>query len=62
MKQFVLDKSSRRYAVEINQLVESGKLKLPELLVLGGGLGDVVRGLEMVKGGDMAGRKIIVRV
>lgn len=62
MKQFVLDKSSREYAVEINRLVESGGLKLPELLVLSGGLRDVVRGLEMVKKGDMGGRKVVVRV
>lgn len=62
MKQFVLDKSSGEYAEEIKRLVESGMLKLPELLVLGGGLGDVVRGLEMVKKGDMGGRKIVVRV
>lgn len=62
MKQFVLDKSSREYAVEVNRLVENGMLKLPELLVLSGGLGDVVRGLEMVKQGDMGGRKVVVRV
>jgi NADPH:quinone reductase-like Zn-dependent oxidoreductase len=62
MKQFVLDKSSRQYAVEINRLIEAEALKLPELLVLTGGLGDVVRGLEMVKAGDMGGRKIVVRV
>lgn len=62
MKQFVLDKSSREYAVEINRLVESGLLKLPELVVLGGGLGEVVRGLEMLKKGDMGGRKVVVRV
>ncbi|KAK2755567.1 hypothetical protein FQN54_006507 [Arachnomyces sp. PD_36] len=62
MKRFVLDKSSREYAVEINRLIESGGLKLPELLVLDGGLGDVVKGLEMVKKGDMGGKKVVVRV
>ncbi|KUJ20656.1 GroES-like protein [Mollisia scopiformis] len=64
MKQFVLDGESRRFAVELNRLVESGEILLPGLEVLEGGLGVVVvvEGLERLKRGDMVGRKMVVRM
>ncbi|KAK5027914.1 hypothetical protein LTS07_006790 [Exophiala sideris] len=60
MKRFVLDKESRRYAESLNKLSEAGRLKEPVLEVLKGGLGRVREGLEMVKKGDLMGRKIVV--
>ncbi|KAH7325605.1 chaperonin 10-like protein [Stachybotrys elegans] len=62
MKQFVLNESSQAYAHALNRLVEQGKLVLPELTVLDGGLQRVVEGLERIKKGDMAGKKVIVRM
>ena len=60
MKRFVLDKESRSYAESLNQLLEAGELKGPKLEVLQGGLNRVREGLEMVKKGDLMGRKIVV--
>jgi hypothetical protein len=62
MKQFVLNAESRMYALELNRLVESGNIKLPDIHVLEGGLDVVTDGLERLKGGDMAGKKIVVRM
>lgn len=61
MKRFVLDEEARGYAVELNRLVESGEVRLPDVVVLEGGLDAVVEGLERLKGGDMAGRKMVVQ-
>jgi len=60
MKQFVLDKSSTVYAEDLNELIASGQLKLPELEILKGGLSAVQDGLERLKKGDMGGKKIVV--
>ncbi|KAI1626683.1 chaperonin 10-like protein [Exophiala viscosa] len=60
MKRFVLDKESRSYAESLNKLLEAGKLKEPRLEVLHGGLGRVREGLEMVKKGDLMGKKFVV--
>jgi NADPH:quinone reductase-like Zn-dependent oxidoreductase len=62
MKRFVLDPSSAVYAQEFNDLVEQGRLKLPKIEVLHGGLEAVQEGLERVKKGDMVGRKLVVRM
>lgn len=61
MKRFVLDEANRRYAVELNRLVEEGRLKLPGIEVLEGGLDVVVGGLEGLKGGGMGGVKLVVK-
>jgi len=60
MKQFVNDKACRVYGVELNRLVEDGKIRLPELHVIEGGLDAVVDGLEKLKRGDLGGRKMVV--
>ncbi|CAG8958761.1 hypothetical protein HYFRA_00011605 [Hymenoscyphus fraxineus] len=46
MKRFVNDPGERRWAEVLNGLVGSGRIVLPEMCVLGGGLGGVVAGLE----------------
>jgi NADPH:quinone reductase-like Zn-dependent oxidoreductase len=61
MKQFILDSSCRVYAEILNQLVEEERVKVPGLDVLDGGLKSVVRGLAMLRKGDMGGRKLVVR-
>ncbi|KAJ9142932.1 Chaperonin 10-like protein [Pleurostoma richardsiae] len=62
MKRFVLDKSCSCYAQELNRLLEVGKLALPEITVLEGGLNSIPAGLELLKKGNMAGRKLVARV
>jgi NADPH:quinone reductase-like Zn-dependent oxidoreductase len=62
MKQFVLNPESRIYALELNRLVEGGHVKLPDIEVLEGGLDIVIDGLERLKGGDMKGKKIVVKM
>ncbi|KAK6064974.1 zinc-binding dehydrogenase [Seiridium cupressi] len=60
MKQFVLDKSNVRYTEELGKLLENGKVVLPELHLIEGGLEVVQEGLEMLKTGNMKGRKLVV--
>jgi NADPH:quinone reductase-like Zn-dependent oxidoreductase len=62
MKQFVLNEESRMYALELNRLVEMGAIKPPDIHVLEGGLAVVTDGLERLKGGDMAGKKMVVKM
>lgn len=60
MKQFVLNPASSVYSHQLTRLVESGEIRLPEIEVLGGGLNVVEQGLERLKRGDMAGKKLVV--
>lgn len=60
MKGFVLEESSRKWAMELNRLVESGELRLPQLETLEGGLERIEEGLMRIKRGDMEGKKIVV--
>jgi NADPH:quinone reductase-like Zn-dependent oxidoreductase len=60
MKQFVLNSASGAYGAHLNMLVETGCLRLPTIRVLEGGLGAVERGLEILKGGKLAGEKLVV--
>lgn len=62
MKQFVLNPECQVYARAFNQLVAEGKIVLPQIDVLEGGLHVIEEGLERVKKGDMAGRKVVVRM
>jgi NADPH:quinone reductase-like Zn-dependent oxidoreductase len=62
MKRFVLDVDAGMYGIQLNQLLERGTLKLPELHVLEGGLNDVEHGLEMLKKGNMGGKKVVVKM
>lgn len=60
MKQFVLNPASAIYSDRLTRLVEAGEIRLPEIEVLTGGLDVVEEGLERLKGGDLAGKKLIV--
>ena len=60
MKQFVLNPTSAVYSDQLTRLVEAGEIRLPEIEVLSGGLDVVEEGLERLKRGDMAGKKLIV--
>ncbi|PVH99766.1 GroES-like protein, partial [Periconia macrospinosa] len=60
MKWFILDKSSEKYAVALNGLLEKGVVKTPQLEILEGGVDKIEEGLNLQKRGDRGGRKIIV--
>lgn len=60
MKRFVNEESCRGYAVELNRLVGEGRVKMPGIEVVEGGLESVVAGLEVLKRGDLGGRKMVV--
>jgi NADPH:quinone reductase-like Zn-dependent oxidoreductase len=62
MKRFVLDPTSRKYAVRLTELVEMGRVVVPERLVLTGGLAAVEDGLRRLRSGDTGGKKIVVRM
>ncbi|KAK3635716.1 hypothetical protein LTR56_014592 [Elasticomyces elasticus] len=61
MKRFVLDPESRQYAVHLADLVGQGRVKVPKVIVLPGGLQEVEAGLTRVRNGDMGGSKLVVR-
>ncbi|KAK5681100.1 hypothetical protein LTS10_006861 [Elasticomyces elasticus] len=61
MKRFIIEEGNREYAEELNRLVGDGSVSIPEIEVLHG-LEMVEEGLEMLKRGDMNGRKLVVRV
>ncbi|KAI0880628.1 GroES-like protein [Annulohypoxylon maeteangense] len=62
MKQFVLDKTNVRYTEELGRLLENDKIVLPELHLIEGGLHSVEGGLEMLKKGNLKGKKLVVRM
>lgn len=62
MKQFVLNPESKIHAEQLTQLVGNGQIRLPEIEVLKGGLEVVEEGLERLKRGDMAGKKLVVEI
>lgn len=62
MKQFVLDKSNVRYTEALGKLLEEDKITLPELHLIEGGLESIQGGLEMLKKGNLKGKKLVVRV
>ncbi|KAK4908254.1 hypothetical protein LTR49_022809 [Elasticomyces elasticus] len=61
MKRFIIEEGNRKYAEELNRLVGDGSVSMPEIEVLHG-LEKIEEGLEMLKRGDMNGRKLVVRV
>jgi NADPH:quinone reductase-like Zn-dependent oxidoreductase len=62
MKRFVLDPTSRKYAVRLTELVAEGKVKVPERVVLDGGLAAVEDGLRRLRSGDTGGKKLVIRM
>jgi NADPH:quinone reductase-like Zn-dependent oxidoreductase len=62
MKRFVLDPESKIYAQRLNELIEDGKIRLPALKVIDGGLAQVQHGLDMLKKGNMGGVKLVVKL
>jgi hypothetical protein len=62
MKRFVLDSTSREYAVRLTELVAKGRVVVPERLVLTGGLAAVENGLTRLRSGDTGGKKLVVRM
>lgn len=62
MKQFVLDRESEKYGVELNDMIERRVLKIPEVRIIQGGLSSVEEGLSRLKGGDLMGEKLIVAI
>jgi len=62
MKRFVLDPTSRKYADRLTELVEQGKVAVPERVVLTGGLAAVEDGLSRMRSGDTGGKKLVVRM
>ena len=60
MKCFILDKSSEKYPKALNRVIEQGTRMTPKLKVLRGGLDRVEEGLDMQKGGDQGGRKLVM--
>jgi len=60
MKRFVLDEEAVMYARKLNEVVGSSSIRLPDLEVLHGGLCQVERGLQILKGGRSGGKRIVV--
>jgi len=60
MKQFVLDPSTSVYAEYLTRAIASGRIRLPVVEVLQGGLDVVPEGLDRLKKGLMNGRKLVV--
>lgn len=60
MKQFVMDPASGIYSLAFNRLVDEKKVTLPEIEIVSGGLSAIQGGLERLKRGDMAGKKMVV--
>ncbi len=62
MKRFVLDETSKHYADELNALLEAEMLLLPDIHLLEGGFDVIQKGLDMLKKGNMEGKKVIVKI
>lgn len=62
MKQFVLDPAATSYSLALNKLVDGKKVTLPEIEIVDGGLSAIQEGLERLKRGDMAGKKVVVKL
>lgn len=62
IKQFVLNKESGVYADELNQLLACGKLRMPEVEIIDGGLKGIPEALARLKKGNMKGRKLVAAI
>ena len=59
MKTYILDPESQKYAAEVNRLLGHGKLRIPQIALLKG-LESVPKGLDILKRGDMVGKKLVI--
>lgn len=62
MKRFVLDATSRKYGLRLTELVAQARVRVPERLILDGGLAAVEDGLRRVRDGDTGGKKLVVSI
>jgi NADPH:quinone reductase-like Zn-dependent oxidoreductase len=62
MKRFVLEQENAVYAQRLNDLVQSGRVKVPALEVVEGGFAMIEEGLRRLKSGDRSGKKIVVQI
>lgn len=62
MKRFILDEESAIYSRALNQMIEEDLISIPEIQILAGGLSAIENGLDMLKSGDMKGKKLIVPI
>ena len=62
MKKFVLEEGSFVYALALNRLVEERRITLPSIEVLHGGLDVIEAGLDRIKTGDFAGKRVVVNM
>ena len=62
MKRFILDEDSAVYSEALNQMIEDNLISIPEIQILAGGLSAIENGLDMLKRGDMKGKKLIVPI
>lgn len=62
MKRFVLDPTSREYAARLTELVAKGGVRVPERVVLTGGLAAVEDGLSRLRSGETGGKKLVIRM
>ncbi|KAF7556445.1 hypothetical protein G7Z17_g1425 [Cylindrodendrum hubeiense] len=62
MKQYVLNSANRCYADELNKIMSEGKIMLPDIVQIEGGLEAVPVGLDMLKRGNMGGKKLVVKI
>jgi len=62
MKRFIIESGNRKYAEDLNRLIAEGSVAIPEIEVLDGGLERIEEGLEMLKRGDMNGKKLVVKI
>ncbi|RDW74810.1 hypothetical protein BP6252_05952 [Coleophoma cylindrospora] len=60
MKKFVVEKGNQKYGEMLNKLISAGRVVIPEIQVLDGGLEKIEEGLAMHKRGDLGGRKLVV--
>ncbi|KAJ5901927.1 hypothetical protein N7495_002455 [Penicillium taxi] len=62
MKQYVLDSTNKGYADELNKIMSEGKIEMPEILHIEGGLEAVPAGLDILKKGNMGGKKLVAKI
>jgi hypothetical protein len=62
MKRFILDPSSQKHAIALNEMIARNSVKTPKIRPLERGLGAIEEGLLTLKKGTLAGEKPVVVV